>query len=175
MPRKLFQPSPHKAGIIKALNEGESKESILKRFPITARTLDRYVSKLRKGKTSTKELIEVGAGKTLAEKKPSGGTGLVEVKPVKPPPADSNLPPGDGDPPGQNLAAIVMRPPAPVLFIMGESKIDLEPQALYESYLLYEAIKVRLPRPDSFCGVIRSAMGIAWRLVASEPIIEGKQ
>lgn len=76
---------------------------------------------------------------------------------------------------GGKLATFTAKQPAPVVFFLGEQRIELEPQAIYESYLLYEDLRAKVGLNDSFSQALQDAMGIAWRLLAAKPIIEGEK
>lgn len=72
----------------------------------------------------------------------------------------------------QQLVTVGAKRPAPVIFFLGEQQIELEPEAIYESYLLYQDMKVRAGLSDGFSNVIRDGVALLWRVIASEPIIE---
>ena len=76
---------------------------------------------------------------------------------------------------GGKLATILARQPAPVVFTIGEQRIELDPEALYESHLLYEDIKVHCGLKDSFSDAIRDGVSLLWQLLVSEPHIEAGQ
>ena len=63
------------------------------------------------------------------------------------------------------LINITSRKPAPILFTIGEHDIGLDTEPLYESYLLYEDLKVRYGFTDSFSVVLKDAMAICYRLL----------
>lgn len=67
---------------------------------------------------------------------------------------------------------ITSRKPAPVLFTIGEHDIGLDPEPLYESYLLYEDLKVRYGFTDSFSVALKDAMVICYRLLGPEPKVK---
>ena len=73
---------------------------------------------------------------------------------------------------GGKLATVVAKQPAPVIFVLGDQRIELEPEALYESYLLYQDMKVRCGLDSTFSGVMRDGVALLWRVIASEPIVE---
>jgi len=72
----------------------------------------------------------------------------------------------------RELAAVITKKPAPVIFVLGDQRIELEPEALYESHLLYQDMKVRCGLDSTFSSVLRDGMALLWRVIASEPIIE---
>lgn len=124
-----FQPSPHKEEIMEALRQDATIDDIVNRFPVSERTVRRYLAEIRKEK-----------------------------------------PPKERE--GGKLATFVAKQPAPVVFVLGEQRIELEPEALYESYLLYQDMKVRCGLDSTFSSVLRDGMGLLWRVIASEPVIE---
>lgn len=73
---------------------------------------------------------------------------------------------------GGKLVTVAAKQPAPVVFMLGKEEIELDPAALYESYLLYQDIKVRCNLQDGFSSVIRDGVGLLWRVLVSEPKVE---
>jgi len=69
---------------------------------------------------------------------------------------------------GGKLATVTAKQPAPVVFVLGERKIELDPEALYESYLLYEDIKLRCLLTDSFSNVLRDGIALLWQLLVKQ-------
>lgn len=124
-----FQPSPHKEEIMEALRQGATIDDIVNRFPVSERTVRRY-------------LAEIGREKPPKERE------------------------------GGKLATFVTKQCAPVVFVLGEQRIELEPEAIYGSYLLHEDIKLRCSLNDNFSNVLRDGAGLLWRILASEPVIE---
>lgn len=76
---------------------------------------------------------------------------------------------------GGQFATITEGKPAAVIFALGQTKIDVDPQAFYESYLLYLDLQRRLDLKDGFASAIRDALGFMWRLVATQPQIRNDQ
>lgn len=72
----------------------------------------------------------------------------------------------------KEIAAVTARQPAPVIFVLGEHKIELEPGAIYESYLLFMDMKLRCSLDSDFSSVLRDGVGLLWRVIASEPVID---
>ncbi len=116
------------------------------------------------------------------DNKTPAGTPLrtaLEVAKDKPPPKEK-LPKGKGGASGKEMeggemVTVVGKTPASIIFALGTSRIELEPQALYETYLLYEDIKTRCQLTDSFAYVIRDAVGLMWQILVSNPKIEQGQ
>jgi hypothetical protein len=73
---------------------------------------------------------------------------------------------------GGKLVTVTGKQPAPVVFFLGKEEIELEPSALYESFLLYQDMKVRCDLKDGFSSVIRDGVGLLWRVLVSEPKVE---
>ena len=69
---------------------------------------------------------------------------------------------------GGKLVTVTARQPAPVVFVLGERKIELDPEALYESYLLYEDIKAKCSLTDSFSDVLRDGVALLWQLLVKK-------
>ena len=76
---------------------------------------------------------------------------------------------------GGQIVTVTQGKPAAVVFSLGAEKIELEPQALYESYLLYLDLKARLDLKDGFTATLRDALAFTWRLFVSRPQIEQGQ
>jgi len=141
-----FEPSPHRDGIIQALRDGEA-QGINPNELISAVSARFPVHK----KTVQRYFKQLKAG------------GFDKPEEPKKPPKEIE---------GGKFATVTARQPAPVIFILGETKIELDPQALYESFLLYEDMKLRCQLTDGFSSVILDGVGLLWRILASEPIIE---
>lgn len=141
--RLPFQSSPHRDEIILALREGTAQginpsaliTAVADRFPVSKKTVGRYLNQLKAGKLDQPE-------KPAAQAE------------------------------GGKIATITARQPAPVIFSLGKHEIELEPQAIYESYLLYEDMRLRCQLTDGFSSVILDGVGLLWRILASEPRIE---
>ena len=73
---------------------------------------------------------------------------------------------------GGKIATVTAKQPAPVIFVLGEHKIELEPGAIFESYLLYEDMKLKCGLDSDFSSVMRDGVGLLWRVIASEPVID---
>jgi hypothetical protein len=147
-----FEPSPHKEEAMEALRNGVTKEECAKRFGITIRTAERYLQEIQHpkpppvSKPPKIETVVVGSKQTA---KPAAG----------PTP----------------LAVVATITPAPVVLTIGQQKIDLDPQALYESFLVYEDTKIRCGLQCSFSSFLQDGVGLLWRVLATEPrIIQGK-
>jgi len=69
---------------------------------------------------------------------------------------------------GGKLAVVVAKQPAPVVFVLGEHRIELETEAIYESYLLYQDIKQRYALNDSFSNVLRDGVALMWQILVGE-------
>lgn len=76
---------------------------------------------------------------------------------------------GESGPGKRDLFDITSRKPAPILFTVGEQNIGLDPEPLYETYLLYEDLKTRFGFSDSFSVVLKDAMVLCYRLLGPEP------
>ena len=73
---------------------------------------------------------------------------------------------------GGSFATITSKQPAPIIFTLLDHRIELEPDGLYESYLLYLDLKQRCQLSDSFTDVLRDGVGLAWQILASKPIVD---
>lgn len=73
---------------------------------------------------------------------------------------------------GGKFATVAAIQPAPVVFFLGEHRIELEPEAIYESYLLYQDIKLRCGINEGFSDTLRDGMGLLWRILAGEPVMK---
>ncbi len=72
---------------------------------------------------------------------------------------------------GGKLATVTAKQPAPVIFTLGQQMIELDAEALYESFILYQDMKVKCSINDGFSAVIRDGVGLLWRVLVSEPKI----
>lgn len=149
MPVHKYEPSPHKEEAMEALRSGTSPEEVATRFGVNIRTAWRYKYEIDHPK---------------AAKVPKTESVVVGGKPV--------VKVAAGPTP---LAAVATTTPAPVVLTIGQQKIDLEPQAIYESFLVYEDTKVRCGLQCSFSSFLQDGVGLLWRVLATEPrIIQGK-
>lgn len=139
-----FEPSPHREEIIQALRDGDAEG--IPAFELIADVSKRFPVSRR---TVERYYKDLKAGKLEVKEKP---------------PKVSDI--------GGKFATVAARQPAPVIFVLGEHKIELEPEAIYESYLLYMDMQLRCSLNSTFSGVLRDGMGLLWRVIASEPIIE---
>lgn len=73
---------------------------------------------------------------------------------------------------GGQLVTVAARRPAPIVFRVGDQNIDLNPQSLYEAYILYLDLKTRLGLTDDFATVIKDAVGLAWRHLIAKPKVD---
>jgi len=152
MPVHKFEPSPHKEEAMQALQNGATPEEVAARFGVTIRTAWRYKDQLEHPRPEK-------VPKALKMEKISVG-------------AKPGAKPAAGPTP---LAAIATITPAPVVLTIGQQKIDLEPQAIYESFLVYEDTKVRCGLQCTFSSFLQDGAGLLWRVLATEPrVIQGK-
>lgn len=147
-----FEPSPHKEEAMQALRNGVSKEECAKRFGITIRTAERYLQEIQHPKPpkipKPPQVEKIAVGSKSTAKTVTGPTPLAVVATIT---------------------------PAPVVLTIGQQKIDLEPQAIYESFLVYEDTKVRCGLQCSFSSFLQDGVGLLWRVLATQPrIIQGK-
>jgi len=74
---------------------------------------------------------------------------------------------------GGKVATVTTPKPAAVVFTLSNRQIELDPEALLESYILYEDIKVKCSLSDGFSDVIRDGIGLIWQVLVNKPRIEG--
>ncbi len=72
------------------------------------------------------------------------------------------------------IATAVAPKPAAIVFMLGKLEIPMDPQDLYEAYILYQDIKSRVGLKDGFSSALKDAMGVSWRLLVARPSIEAK-
>ena len=80
-------------------------------------------------------------------------------------PADSPETPSDAgkSQEGGKLATVTQPRQGAIVFSFGDHKIPLDPQYLYESYLIYSDLKSRIGVDEDFSTAIRDAMTYIWR------------
>ena len=78
---------------------------------------------------------------------------------------------------GGSIATLAAPRPAAVVFALGQTKIEVDPEPFYEAYQIYQDLRVRkVIEKDGFGQAIKDAMTIAWRLfVGEEPAVEMKE
>lgn len=85
----------------------------------------------------------------------------------KPPP---NVPGGKVESVGGGeIATITVPKPAAAVFTLGNQKILIDPADLYESFMLYEDLKVRCSLEDNFSTVLKDGIGLLWEILAKNP------
>lgn len=78
-----------------------------------------------------------------------------------------------GHPPKESrLVAVTARQPAPIIFTIGKQDIELEAEALIQSYMLYEDIKAHCGLNQGFSSVLRDGVGLIWQFLVVNPKIE---
>lgn len=129
----MFQPSPHKDEIIQALREGVA-QGISPSELIAAVTARFPVSK----KTVGRYFDQLKAGKL------------------------DQTPKGPALKSGGELAVVLQPSVGAIVFTLGEHKISLSPQHLYDAYLYYEDIVVRHDIDEEFSLAIKDSMKYVW-------------
>ena len=119
--------------------------------------------------TDTKNSVLDTEGKVIKSLSKAQSLGLVSVKGKAEKKEEKEKTSGPGT---RDLIDITSRKPAPILFTIGEHDIGLDPEPLYESYLLYEDLKTRLGLNDNFSMTLKNAMVLAYRLLGPEPKIK---
>lgn len=77
-------------------------------------------------------------------------------------------------PQGTVPAAALSTARPPVLFDLGQEKIALNFQDLYESYLLYNDMKTRgIIKEDGFSATLKDGIALLWTVGVGQPGIEG--
>lgn len=142
MARKVFAEHPHKAEALLALREGVPTEEIVRRYGCSEKSAKRWAKQVEDEKKGITD-IKVPTG-VKAKVSETGGT----------------------------FAAVVSLKPAPVIFELGEQRIPLDPQLFYESYILYEDLKVKANLSDGFSSVVRDGVALLWQLLVPKPAIE---
>lgn len=142
-PKHLFKASPHKEEIKQLLRDGievEGKtptqvaEELATRFGLEVRTIFRY----------KKEIEDEKAGK-VAESKPGSTTRVA----------------GQGKP--TELAVITTRTPAPIVFVFGDVKIDVNPLHFLDAWRYCEDIKRIEPSiDDDFALMLKVSVKRIW-------------
>jgi len=134
MPVKIFQPSQHKEEIKQLLRDGISVEECATRFPLSERTIYRYL----------REVQDEGSGKVTEERTISAQKVVTGTKPVE-------------------LAVVTTKSPGPIIFRMGGSEIDLNPGDLYDAWRYCEDIKRIEPSiDDDFTIMLKIAAKHLW-------------
>jgi len=134
MPVKIFQPSKHKDEIKQLLREGISVEECATRFPLSERTIYRYL----------REVQDESSGKVTEEKTTSAQKVVTETKPV-------------------DFAVVTTKSPGPIIFRMGSNEIDLNPGELYDAWRYCEDIKRIEPAiDDEFTVMLKIAAKHLW-------------
>lgn len=134
MPVKIFQPSQHKEEVKQLLRDGISVEECATRFPLSERTIYRYL----------REVQDESSGKVTEEKITSATKVVTNAKPVE-------------------LAVVTTKSPGPIIFRMGGNEIDLNPGDLYDAWRYCEDIKRIEPSiDDDFTVMLKIAIKQLW-------------
>jgi transposase len=80
-----------------------------------------------------------------------------------------NTPGGKSQTEGGQVATITVAKPAAVVFTLGNQTILLDPGDIYESFLLYEEIKVKYHLEESFSTVLHDGMGLLNEVLINPP------
>jgi hypothetical protein len=91
---------------------------------------------------------------------------------VKQPPA---APGGKSSTEGGQVATVTVAKPAAVVFTLGNQTILLDPADLYESFLLYEDLKIKCELTDNFTQVLKDGMGLLWEVLVNPPILQEEE
>lgn len=68
--------------------------------------------------------------------------------------------------PGGDLVTLASTKPAAVVFSLGQTRIEVDPQDFYEAYILYSDLKARgIIVADGFGAVIKDSLMLAWRML----------
>jgi len=140
MPAKIWQPSKYKEEVKEALRQGALPEEVMTKFPISRRSAYRYLAEVKKEQKAEQ-------------------TG--EIQEQKPPSAPKVATPDKPTP----LAVVTTPAPGPIVFRMGSSTIDLNPEHLYDAYRYCQDIKTMEPSiDDDFSLMLKVAMKHVWEL-----------
>jgi hypothetical protein len=88
--------------------------------------------------------------------------------------------PGTGEPrqkevEGGKLITVTAKKPAPVVFTIGDEKIEVAPGPLYQCWLFYLDLKSRCALEDEFTNVMLDGIGLLWKILLTEPVVvDGK-
>jgi hypothetical protein len=76
---------------------------------------------------------------------------------------------------GGQIATITVAKPAAIVFTLGNQTILLDPGDLYESFLLYEDLKVKCELTDNFSVVLKDGIGLLWEVLVNPPNIQQEE
>jgi len=146
MPRSdsYYRPGPHKEEAMKALREGASIDEILQRFPISAKTAERYKAKV------------------VAEGNPP------PPPPPLPPPPPAVTPRGGketGTKVGGELGTVLQPKAGSIVFTLGQKVIELNPSYLFDAYQYWEDMKREHQIEEDFSQTIKTAVKHAWEVL----------
>ncbi len=83
-----------------------------------------------------------------------------------------NPPGGKATSEGGQVATVTVAKPAAVVFTLGNQTILLDPADLYESFLLYEDLKVKCQLEDNFSTVLKDGIGLLWEVLINPPDLQ---
>jgi len=137
---KIFQPSQHRDEIKQLLRDGKSVEECVTLFPISERSVYRYL----------KEVQNEKSGKVTEDKLVSTQKVVTEARPV-------------------DLAVVTTKTPGPIVFRMGGDEIDLNPGDLYDAWRYCEDIKRIEPSiDDSFTSMLKIGAKHIWEIFSQK-------
>ena len=143
-------PSPNRDEAMQALQNGMEVKECTTRFGISRWTARRYLKKIKKKEQEQQKPV------SEPDSTPQNQTEKVKQAAK---PSETLVHPGQE----ATLAAVTITKPAPITFTLGEAKIPLNPQYLYDAYLYYQDIQRMSPDiDDEFCLGIKTAMKYVW-------------
>lgn len=134
-----FRPSPHKEEAKQAFREGASLEEVLKRFPISPKTAERY------------QVAVEAEGQ--------------QPPPLPPPPAVPGAPKGGAKPAmvaGGEIGTVLQPKVGTVVFTFGQEVIELDYFYLYDAYQYWKDMKSAHQVEENFSQTIKTTVKFAW-------------
>lgn len=134
---KVFQPSQYKEEAKQLLRDGKTPEEVHTILPLSVRTLYRYFSEVQEEKKNT-------VGGRVIEERPGPAKVVTQTTPAQ-------------------FAVVTTKTPGSIVFVMGDQKIDLNPQDLYDAWRYCQDIKRIVPAiDDDFTLMIKVAAKHLW-------------
>jgi hypothetical protein len=171
-----FATNPDKQKIIQEiLDTGVDKvdkNALAAKYDVSIRTVERYIEYIKNPKPQKLSRV-----KTEPINNPDDGDGQIELQGDSEPGSQDTPPPTkteDKQKPvstaapkvvgGNNpMAAVAARTPAPIVFVMGDLRIDLNPADFYDAYRYYQDIRRIDPGiDDTFSFAVKLAMKTVW-------------
>lgn len=175
-----------KGQILELLRKGVSYGEIRKLHKVGMRTLQRYamnIAKERQGGAQDPSVVQPPGGSEAAPRPGANGNGQAPAAPQGstelPPAAPASAPRGKPRAAapkmneGGKLATVLAQSPAPIIFVLNQHRIDLDPECILECFQFFTDAKVHHDlKEESFSEFLRDGVGLLSTIISVTPVID---